>query len=464
MIIKRRKEKILIGLGVVLVILLGLYIGFTTYFSSHFYFRTAINSKPIGGKTVHQVEVLLQEEAKTYNIELKERNEINEIINGENIGFTYEIGDQVSQLKKKQNPFVWLFKVWKPKEFEVELEPSYDEALLKENFNTLACFLPINCVKPTDATIVFEKNQYKIKEGDKGTLVNKDKLYEVLKEALVEQQVTIDLEEEKCYEEARYTVKSKELINKRDILNRYISSQITYQFGDRKEVLDGKVIKEWVRLDEHNKVSLDEEAIKAYVKQLAVKYDTLYGTRQFVTTSGRTVSIAGGDYGWRINQEEESKALLNLLQVGNQETSREPIYEQEGWCRDSYDIGKSYVEINLTKQYLWLYIEGKLITEGSIVSGTGTNRYATPEGTYKIDYMQRNAILRGPGYATPVSFWMPFNLDIGMHDATWRSSFGGTIYMYSGSHGCINCSYQLAETIFNHVESGMPVVCYKETT
>ena len=28
--------------------------------------------------------------------------------------------------------------------------------------------------------------------------------------------------------------------------------------------------------------------------------------------------------------------------------------------------------------------------------------------------------------------------NIGIHDASWRDTFGGTIYKTSGSHGCIN--------------------------
>ena len=55
---------------------------------------------------------------------------------------------------------------------------------------------------------------------------------------------------------------------------------------------------------------------------------------------------------------------------------------------------------------------------------------------------------------------MPFNGGIGIHDATWRSSFGGNIYVAGGSHGCVNAPYSLANTIFNNIDSGTPVVCY----
>ena len=82
--------------------------------------------------------------------------------------------------------------------------------------------------------------------------------------------------------------------------------------------------------------------------------------------------------------------------------------------------------------------------ESDFVSGNLSKGWGTPAGTYPLTYKQRNAVLKGEGYRTPVDYWMPFNGGIGMHDATWRSSFGGTIYKTGGSHGCINLPHRNA--------------------
>lgn len=55
---------------------------------------------------------------------------------------------------------------------------------------------------------------------------------------------------------------------------------------------------------------------------------------------------------------------------------------------------------------------------------------------------------------------MPFNGGIGLHDANWRGSFGGTIYQTSGSHGCVNLPPDRAKILYGLVEKGMPVICY----
>ena len=49
---------------------------------------------------------------------------------------------------------------------------------------------------------------------------------------------------------------------------------------------------------------------------------------------------------------------------------------------------------------------------------------------------------------------MPFNGGIGFHDASWRSKFSGTIYQYSGSHGCINLPVDKAKLLYEKVYKG----------
>lgn len=88
---------------------------------------------------------------------------------------------------------------------------------------------------------------------------------------------------------------------------------ITYQFGDQSEVLDNDRILSWLKEQEDGNVAIDEQQAKAFVKELAEKYDTAYTTRTFHTTGGRDIQIAQGDYGWRIDQEAETKHLLELL-------------------------------------------------------------------------------------------------------------------------------------------------------
>ena len=144
-----------------------------------------------------------------------------------------------------------------------------------------------------------------------------------------------------------------------------------------------------------------------------------------------------GFYGWRINQSEETRELLGILEAG-ESVSREPVYLQTAASHDGPDYGSTYAEVNLTAQHLIFYKDGQKVLESDFVSGNVSRGHTTPPGIFSITYKQRDAVLKGEGYASPVKFWMPFNGGIGFHDASWRSSFGGSIYKNGGSHGCVN--------------------------
>lgn len=234
---------------------------------------------------------------------------------------------------------------------------------------------------------------------------------------------------------------------------------VTYQFGDQSEVLDSDRILSWLKEQEDGSVAIDEQQAKAFVKELAEKYDTAYTTRTFHTTGGRDIQIAQGDYGWRIDQKAETKHLLELL-AAKQSATCEPIYAQTAAVHAKNDWGTTYVEVSLTDQYLWLYKDGHCILESYFVSGNPTRGHATPKGIYGLTYKTRDATLSGEGYDSKVKYWMPFNRNVGLHDAPWRKTFGGQIYRNNGSHGCINLPPANAAKIYENVDKNTPVIVY----
>ena len=126
----------------------------------------------------------------------------------------------------------------------------------------------------------------------------------------------------------------------------------------------------------------------------------------------------------------------------------------------------TYVEVDLTLQHMWYYKNGSLVVDSPFVSGCIKEKTGTITGTYMLQYKERDATLRGGNeeddtdYESEVSFWMPFFNGYGLHDATWRSHFGGTIYKTNGSHGCINLPYSKAEILFNNISAGCPIVVF----
>lgn len=453
------KKRIIIGIIISISILLIIYLSTSLYFMKRFYFGTKINGVSVTGKTTEDIQADILAESEAYILKLKQRDNIEENINGSDIEYKYNLENKIEDLKDNQSAFGWIYGVFNTSDYKLEKKVSYNDELLKKKFRSLNCFKNDNIIKPESAKIEYENKEYVIKDEVQGNKVNKDILYKKVKEALNNKVDEINLEEIECYEKPKYTVASKEVVNAKNTLDKYIGSVITHKFGDNKEVLNGDSIHNWLDIDKNFKVSINEEKAREYVNSLSIKYDTYGATRNFKTSIGTTVNVSGGDYGWLINYSEETEALINAIKDGKKE-ERQPIYAQTAVAYGANDFGNTYVEINLTTQHIWFYNDGVLITEGPMVSGNADSKHATPPGIYSLTYKEKNATLRGENYAAPVSYWMPFNGDIGIHDATWRSKFGGQIYITDGSHGCINTPYDVASKIFEYITQGTPVICY----
>ena len=453
------RNKIIVGIVIFLCTLLAVYFVTSIYFIKHLYFGSKINGIDVSGKTVEEIKVQMPSELHTYSLNIEERGGKKEQIKTGNINLKYKSYEQFEKLKDEQNPLKWPLSFFNTKHSNVIAEISYDKGQLTKQVDNLSCFGDKNIIESKEPSFKYVGNAFRIVNEIKGNKIDKNILLERVADAISKQGSTIDLESANCYINPKYTAKSEKVIKARDMLNKYVSSKVTYTFGDSKEILDGSTINKWLTVDDNFNVILDEGKAKEYVKSLANTYNTAGKTRSFHTSSGNTINISGGDYGRQINIDKEVQDLSEAIKEGKTVT-KEPAYSQTVVSYGNNDIGNTYVEIDMTKQHLWFYKNGSLVVEGNVVTGNVSLNDATPAGIYRLKDKERNATLKGQGYSAPVSYWMPFNGGIGIHDATWRSVFGGKIYKTNGSHGCVNSPYNLAQTIFDNINVGTPVVCY----
>ena len=227
----------------------------------------------------------------------------------------------------------------------------------------------------------------------------------------------------------------------------------------------------WLVKNEDGTYSYNEEIwnkrMKSFVYTLAAKANTVGKTHTFNATGLGVRTVDGGTYGYKMNQTEEITKIKEDLNAGKA-VKRAPAYSAKEQSAENYGLGGNYVEIDLSRQHLWIYKNGQCVLQSDCVSGKMTKDRYTPAGTYYIYSKERNRVLRGTKdpatgkypYESPVSYWMPFNRGIGFHDANWRSSFGGNLYVSSGSHGCVNLPVSFAGTMYNTITTGMPVVVY----
>ena len=464
---KKSKKWIAIVAALVAVILLA-YGGVAIYYQSHFLNHTYINDNDCSNLTAAQVAAIMDQQSQTYSLQIlgRDENGVQEeigTITAPEIGMYWVDTQGVAQeLLDGQNEFLWIEMLWTTENLDVSQGVSYDEDKLQEQLAQMPALQKKNMIAPEDAYIseYSEKNKnYEIVPETMGTQLNANLVEEVVSTAIMLGDTTVDLEEQGCYETAKVTAEDAALVKACETMNKWVGAQITYDWNGSKVVVDGDTIHEWVQADDRDP-QLDEDAIAEFVAEQAKEYDTYGKKRKFTTVQGIELTLPSGAYGWKTDRAEETKELTASVEKG-ETINKEPVYSNKGAQKGSDDIGNSYVEIDLTNQHLYLFQKGNIVLETDFVSGNMSKPdCVTPPGVFGLTYKTRNAVLRGANYETPVNYWMPFNGNIGMHDATWRRSFGGTIYLTSGSHGCVNLPLNMAAAIYEYVSTGFPVVCY----
>jgi hypothetical protein len=224
----------------------------------------------------------------------------------------------------------------------------------------------------------------------------------------------------------------------------------------------------WITRQDNGYYYLDDTTIHdncaKFVAEIAAQVDERHNSIPFPSTNSGTINLSCAEYGHVIDQPGETEALFKELKDCTSE-EKEPLYSLNKNVDSRF--GGTYVEADLSNQHVYYYENGQLILDTPCVSGTkyDSSRH-TVLGLYSIYYKQRNRTLQGPmvngvpSYTSFVNFWMPFYKGYGLHDASWRGSFGGTIYYSSGSHGCINLPYNAAATLYEHTEVGTPVIVF----
>lgn len=450
------KKKILISLAVVIALV---YFGGVAIFSFLTYPNTSVNGID---RSYTAKEMLLQHERSNdtytftglYGEELK--------LKEATIGYTRAVAKDP---QIDQNPFAWPLAFFTEHHYTVEYASQYDENRL--DFAVKESDFDAQGKLPVDASLKIESGNVEIVPEQPGTRVDP----EIVKTRIIQafdndvKDVVID----DAYIQPKVTKDNPALVKEYETISKIASVEITYDFDDRTFVLGGEEL-----LGMYDEVDgqyvLNKQKTRDWLRQVAIDTDTYATVRKFQATGLGEVTVPAGIYGWQMNVDKTNDKLQELLAEGKSVTVK-PVYNMEGLARTKDDIGGTYVEIDLSRQKIWGYKDGKQILEANVVTGKPTGNTSTPVGTNKIWSKETDRYLRGlrPGtsenYASHVNYWMPIGwTGSGLHDASWRTEFGGDIYIHNGSYSCINLDYDTAKTIYDNFPINTPVVTYESST
>ena len=395
------------------------------------------------------------------------------------IGYQDNVKTMISQYMSQQNYYAWFSD--SPRTYRFETAFTYDRTLLRAELKTRIVDTS-GKVQPADAYIKYVNGTFEVVKEHRGDKIDDTKLDDLID--FVESKIKLDVYEidlETCdiYQAPKIFAadledKLKELESLEDVL-------ISFDFDYETTTLTGTEFMSWVSFEDGNalnEITVDRNKAMAYVERIAEEYDTYKKPRKFNSTSRGEIVVEQGEgcYGWWIDQEKMCDLVIDLIKKGK-DTTAKPIYyitqysNYEYACDPKYrtkdtDFGNTYCEVDLEKQHFWYYENGEMKYECDIVSGKDTEERRTPGGVYKLWLKEKNKVLTGSTAAgetwnTPVTYWNNIStFGVGLHDSTWRSAFGGKVYVYNGSHGCINMPYKAAEFVYNNVPIGTPVFMY----
>lgn len=305
-----------------------------------------------------------------------------------------------------------------------------------------------------DATYKVKDNKFELVKAVFGNQINSEKFIDAISDLLKSDgELNDKIKYSKFYIEP--SLKDEDMQKVLDNANKFANWSVKYSDGSEYKV----DTKKYVSLNKDGnsfKVEVNNEFLSEIVNDIYPKFTTVGAKRTFKTHSGNKIKVSGGTWGSIVDKEEELKQLQELFANCEVQDNREPVYSL------NYDkIGKSYIEVSISDQHVWFYKDGKCTMDSSCVTGNERLKHGTPRGIYFISERIGGKYLTGDGYKTWVNQWMRLtNTGIGLHDAYWRSSFGGSIYKTNGSHGCVNLPKNFAKKVFDESNRGMPVIIY----
>ena len=467
----RRKGHALLWIFLLLLVIGGSYYYGMTYSRTHFLENTYINGQEVSGMTAPQVEKILYQNADEYELKITFRDGEEETITGSQIGYKVKPDGSVDRILQSQDHLRWYKCFFRRTDGEVELKTIYDPNRLREAVSALPELQKDHMVTPVDAYIELQGTKFNIIPEVEGNYVEAELVQKAVDEAVQKEEPSVVVADIKgSYRVPSVRATDKDIVEKCDNYNHMLAGSITWNLPNGETMtVDAETTVNWLSQDEDGNYYRDEdlweEKIEFWVDELARNVNTVGKDWSFDATGVGNITVSGGDYGYSVNKVDEREEVWDLLWDGESE-EREPYFYTTQYNKGS-GIGGTYIEANLSQQHVYIYIDGDMVLDTPCVSGNTSNGHGTPTGVYQILYKDTDTDLKGQqlangqySYISHVDYWMPFYGGCGFHDASWRSSFGGNIYKYDGSHGCVNLPPSIAPTFYNYVRTGMPVVVF----
>lgn len=466
------RNRVLIALGVVVVLLAAVYGGGAWYFSSHFFPNTILNDQDLSMQPSDALANQIQNQADTYSL----------TIEGEGFSYTFKQGETALSIDphkiaedttKAQDIALWPVEVFKTHDISDVVVASYDEAGFADILKAQIATYNETQTPSANAHFAFdeEAGTYTLVPEVYGTQIDAEKLLAKAGEAVKSMRTECEVSQEDFIMPSVSAADPRSLQALQTVEQMFPNEvSLTLNGSVKAATIDKATIASWLYIDPADFLpKLNQETLTSWVNEATAGMNTVGTTRTWTREDGKVCTVSGGTYGWKVDTSTLGQTVFDTMMAGGATTVDIPCSQSGGQYNGAgkRDWG-AYVDVDLSEQTARYYdASGNLLHSCGIVSGLPTADRATPTGVYFLNHKQSPSVLTGykPNgeidYETPVSYWMPFvGNSVGLHDATWQSSFGGTRYKTNGSHGCVNLSLADAQWFYDNLPTGVCIITH----
>lgn len=447
----KRKRRVLQFIGIFFVALTVLTITAFHFANTHFRVGTSIQGVDCSFLTVEQAKQKIDEEMKNQSVTFDFLRNSYTATYGQ---FEVTVNGTSELEEIMQHQYI------APKEEYFLTDKNLNEEKVVSYLRGMPELREENMIKPQNASLMWNGERMVIVPEVEGHWIEFDEACDFVIDFLKEGEKpnhTLDMESLMyCLPDIRSN--NIELIKQQQEVNSILNTTINFHLADGSVyTLDGNTMKNWV-VEEKGIYSVDIEGnLPTFIANLknAIKNANEY--IQFYATGVGYVQVPSMEAKIPILDEEKQEEWI-ISQLGNsEEINTKPIYSRSPVNEQL----NSWVEVDITRQKVFMYVDGECILETDCVTGTD-GVHSTPTGVFFLNNKVTDTILTdNKTYASWVMYWMPFYFGYGFHDASWRDEFGGDIYKTSGSHGCINLPHDAAEIMFQNINYDMPIFIYE---
>ena len=468
---------ILISLITVIVLAAGAYLAGVWYFTYFSYPDTHIAGidEELGLMQERQITDIVKTSLPDYlNISFPDGLEMRVNLN------TYRDGEKINrtgqQIIGSQDPWHWLSEITKEHDFSYTTGDFYDTDSMTREMNGYTD-LYSSGYESEDAYLIINETDrnYEMVDEIWGTKINKDIFTTsmdnvVLSGDVFTDDLTLSMSED-AYIPPEITNKDENLNLVLTWLNNMVDRVV---YVDMEGAIESMRVGDFCDLNalfDNGELIIDRVLVDQYANWYGDTYDTFEKYRKFKNHKGEEILVGGeGDdesnYGYIMNRQETADLMYEALATGSSDTVT-AVWDQKGYSHYNgpSDIGDTYIEVSIAEQHLWYWKDGKLFLDTDVVTGLPRDGRATSRGVYKIfsegEHVNLQGTMNGESWDSWVDYWFSVTYSqIGIHDASWRYEFGGDIYTYDGSHGCINVPRAAMENLYYNTYVGTLVVIY----